>query len=608
MKSVTVLLSAFCFALVGGVAGPLHAETIVTATWNDATGNWTTASDWNCPSSGVNCVPNNTSSTSYDVFINTLGANVTLDDTSTPSSVAINTLSLIQPSPGPGCAPPCRISQFLQIENGASLSVAGDVSVVATVSNVILGVDDALHSSGGSSLRIGGNLILSNYEHALIEIGSGSGTSPTTVTVAGTFENTGDLEVQGGNTAAAHALLSVAGAAPSTLTGQFGLGGLTGGAAVEYGSGEITQIGSGTTGGDLSLNGPNAFMELSKAPGSNSALVGLRTIASNGGLFLDSQASLSTTGPLVNDGGVFVSGVGSLLSVGGAAPSTLTGTWDALSGGTIEFASGGITQIGDGTTQGCCGPGRGELDLWPNSFTELSSAPGSNSALTGLRMIASNGELDVFGGGASLSTEGPLVNNGDVLLLYGGSLSVGGNLTSRGNIETEGTLTAPTVDIAGGELFGNDTVDGDLVNRSVVSPSFVGTPAMLTINGSYTQKADGTLLIDISGATDFSVLDVTGEASLDGTAKFDFLNGYVPGANTDFPFLEAGSVIGDFASLDFIGIKCATCTFDLSTLSLDTGSTAPSPAVPEPGTLVFFATGLLALGSVLRRKSRHVSW
>jgi hypothetical protein len=605
MKTVTVLVKVlvplFCFVLVSVVTGLLRAETIVNATWNDATGNWTTASDWNCSSAGVNCVPNNTLTTSYDIFINTLGANVTFDNTSSPSSVAINTLSLVN---GPGCAPPCRIIESLQIENGASLSVGGDVSVVSTGPNVFLGVDDALHSSGGSTLRVGGNVILSNFAHAFIEIGNGSATSPTTVTVAGKFENTSDLEVTGGNTAAAHALLSVAGAAPSTLTGGVGLAGLTGGAAVEYGSGEITQIGSGTTGGELTLNGPNAFMELSNAPGSNSALVGLRTITSNSGLFLDSQASLSTTGPLVNNGAVSVGGVGSLLSVGGPAPSTLTGSWNAVSGGTIEFAGGGITQIGDGTTQGCCGSGRGELEVWPNSFIELSSAPGSDSALTGFRMIASNGELDVFG---SLSTKGPLVNNGDLVLL-GGSLSVGGNLTSRGDIDVEGTLIAPTVDVAGGELFGDDRVDGDLVNRSVVSPGLLVVPATLTIDGNYTQKADGTLLIDISGPTDFSVLDVTGEASLDGTAEFDFLNGYVPGPNTDFPFLEAGSVIGEFASLDFIGIKCPTCTFNLSTLSLDTGGTAPSPAVPEPGTLIFFATSLLALGSVLRCKSRHVSW
>lgn len=154
-----------------------------------------------------------------------------------------------------------------------------------------------------------------------------------------------------------------------------------------------------------------------------------------------------------------------------------------------------------------------------------------------------------------------------------------------------------------GTLSGGGTINGNVLSNATVSP---GDPATLTINGDYTQKADGTLVIDISSTTDFSILDVTGKASLDGTAEFDFLNGYIPGPNTDFAFLQAGSVAGDFSALDFVGINCPSCTFNLSTLSLDTGSTPPSSAVPEPGTLVFFATGLLGMCYMLQHTNRRV--
>lgn len=112
-------------------------------------------------------------------------------------------------------------------------------------------------------------------------------------------------------------------------------------------------------------------------------------------------------------------------------------------------------------------------------------------------------------------------------------------------------------------------------------------------------------MIDIFSAKEFTILDVTGKVSLDGTAEFDFVNHYAPPPNMDFAFLQAGSLTGDFTSLKFIGANCPTCTFNLSTLSLETGSTAPTATTPEPGTLILFGTGLLgmcyALGHAKRR-------
>ncbi|MGH9404043.1 MAG: PEP-CTERM sorting domain-containing protein [Terriglobia bacterium] len=163
-----------------------------------------------------------------------------------------------------------------------------------------------------------------------------------------------------------------------------------------------------------------------------------------------------------------------------------------------------------------------------------------------------------------------------------------------------GTLIGP-VHLTGGILSGSGTIDGDVLNGATVAP---GDPTKLTINGNYTQDPNRTLVIDISSLTDFTVLDVTGTATLDGAVDFDFFDGYVPAANTAFPFLEAGYVSEDFTSLDFTGINCPTCFFDPYTLTLDIGSTPPGPSsdTPEPASMILFGTALLSMALLSRRK------
>src|ERR1700744_3196065 len=92
------------------------------------------------------------------------------------------------------------------------------------------------------------------------------------------------------------------------------------------------------------------------------------------------------------------------LHVTGAAASTLTGSYYLTSNtgaATVEWGSGGITQIGDNSTNS------GLLRLnGANAFAEI-GATNSNSALTTLTTIAGNGELDLWNG-ASVTTNGAL--------------------------------------------------------------------------------------------------------------------------------------------------------------------------------------------------------
>jgi hypothetical protein len=325
------------------------------------------------------------------------------------------------------------------------------------------------------------------------------------------------------------------------------------------------------------------------------AFAGLATL--NGG-------SLSTKGGVTNDGSIGVEGSPSTpcssthecflpasLSVG--ADLTNTGSIDLLSnfdGGTASLSvAGNLTNTG--------------------SIGLAKESSGQTVTLSVAGNLTNSGSFGLGGFGsasAKVTASGNLANTGNLLIGTGGLMKIdGGYAQTAGSTDADGTLMAPTVDIAGGKLFGSGTVTGNVVNSAVTSPDDPSGNT-LTISGNYTQKADGTLLIDISGPKDFSILDVTGEALLDGTAEFDFLNGYVPGPNTSFAFLEAGSVVGDFTSLSFINppfnnLRCPTCTFNPKTLSLDTGSTPPTTS--EPGTLLLFGTGFFASFWLLRKKA-----
>ncbi len=74
---------------------------------------------------------------------------------------------------------------------------------------------------------------------------------------------------------------------------------LAGDSAIEFKSGQITSL---AVNAQLHLNGNDAFIEDSTAPGSNSALTGLASIGAKATFGLRNKAAVSTTGSLVNDG------------------------------------------------------------------------------------------------------------------------------------------------------------------------------------------------------------------------------------------------------------------------------------------------------------------
>src|SRR5436190_21493950 len=111
-------------------------------------------------------------------------------------------------------------------------------------------------------------------------------------------------------------------------------------------------------------------------------------------------------------------------------------------------------------------------------------------------------------------------------------------------LQVDGSITSNTFVNQHGTLAGTGTINGNVTNNGKVTPGSAGTPGMLTVTGDYTQAQFATLMIQIAGMSpdQFSVLNVLGNASLNGFLDPMLLNGFVPALGDSFTFLNYASL------------------------------------------------------------------
>jgi hypothetical protein len=343
------------------------------------------------------------------------------------------------------------------------------------------------------------------------------------------------------------------------------------------------------TGGTLITSGGGTIR--GDFPGSNGGI--FNNVLNKGTMAVSPDETISLAGTFTSDGG--------LLRIDGSASALagvlIRGAQVTLAGNGLITMSGlcaiaGADEVGHTMIVGSGITIRGNGQFGTNNSNFLYKAlnvvnQGLIEATTGLTVfvnssqnsnVANNGGTFRAANGASyLQFNGPgavVNNNGGIIEALGTSnllVTGGATLTNNAGAKIDlngGTLTVEAgLDLNGGSLVGNGTIEGTVRNNGgIVAPGH--SAGKLTLNGNYTQGANGTLNMEIGGTapgTEYDQLRVNGTATLGGTLNVSLINGFRPAVGTIFQLIVPNAFAGSFATINTNGF---TGTFNFSNNSI----------------------------------------
>lgn len=485
-------------------------------------------------------------------------------------------------------------------------SIAGGVTVDDGGTASFSGAGSGTYTFGGTSSAASTTLsgTIASGQTVVLRAGDGLGGVPVTassdVTNNGTIEFT-DPDPPSTGQQNVHLTM----AAPSTLTNNgsmiFDPGG--GRQGIYTLDGNVTNTSSGTIDVNQTLQSDTAHNVASNVQSSGKiSVAGGQTwyvnTAGNGTVFTLSGGTITDTGNLdvninpasgaaLTSGGLVVDGgtatgnpllagnVGASFAGSGSGTFTLVGQQNLLSG---NIGAGCRVVLSASSNGAGSTTATASASFTNNGTIELTDPDPVGSSAASAQLVVQSGTLGNTGtivsdaGPAGQGTRsiqgavtntgtvtvnktlaqsgGQFTNQGTVAVAAGQGLGIAGSfpqLAGTTTIAAGGTLTTPGgVNLQGGTLGGAGTVAGNLENAGQVSPS--PSPATLTINGTYSQSADGFVTAQ-ANPTGADRLSVTGAASLGGTLEMSNASGFTPPLGQQYKVLQAGSVTGHFATV-----------------------------------------------------------
>jgi PEP-CTERM motif len=210
---------------------------------------------------------------------------------------------------------------------------------------------------------------------------------------------------------------------------------------------------------------------------------------------------------------------------------------------------------------------------------------------SGGRIELANGlKISTDGSTGERQQFGRLTINDSGVVSAGAYTFIGNGDGSRisGVLAGTGTLVSPRIELRDGGM---------------IAPG--NSPGTLHLLGDLTVKG-GVLELQVAGAGDYDVLDVSGALTFSGgTINLAFIDGFLPKAGDSFTLLQASSIQGlALAQLSFTGVAAGfQYSVDPSGGLLTFQALNDALPVPEPGTWMLALLGLVGLrGLALRRR------
>jgi hypothetical protein len=294
--------------------------------------------------------------------------------------------------------------------------------------------------------------------------------------------------------------------------------------------------------------------------GSNATL---DDVTINGNFERSDNGALNIVSSLTNVGTMTITGSGNATRLRSSGNATIGG------GGSIVLAGSSAGIDGSGTLTNVNNTFSGNGSIGSNGISFINQGTvvtGSGQSLT----------IDPRNNGAgvpSFDNQGLLHAAGGTVIFTGSGFGEFAN-RNGGRVRIDSTLRLETSAIfsnqAGGRIEGNGVIENLASSFSntggVIAPGL--STGILTVQGNFSQGANGELEIEWGGATPGTLHDqlvVTGNVSLAGTLEVDLLAGITdpanPGTVQEFTFITYGGRTGTFQDLIYDGV-------DLTPLSL----------------------------------------